>query len=134
MQNAEIFTVFCRADSLEKIKTLPRSLSGLPFKLKGKIGLCLPADFELMNQTGRFTIPHMPIYEFHCEKCGADSEVLVRSSRWQGTACPKCGARRLTKKLSVFASSVGGESSEAASCSGNPGSCGMCGTGRPHSH
>ena len=22
----------------------------------------------------------MPIYEFHCEKCGKDSEILVRSS------------------------------------------------------
>jgi len=87
-----------------------------------------------MNRTGRFTFPDMPIYEFHCEKCGADSEILVRSSRWQGTACPKCGATRLTKKLSVFASGVGGESSEAASCSGHPGSCGLCGTGRPHSH
>ncbi len=76
----------------------------------------------------------MPIYEFHSGKCGADSEILVRSSRWHGTACPKCGAKKLTKKLSVFASSVGGQSSEGASCSGNPGSCGMCGTGKPHSH
>ncbi|HEY3861393.1 MAG TPA: zinc ribbon domain-containing protein [Verrucomicrobiae bacterium] len=77
----------------------------------------------------------MPIYEFHCGKCGKDSEVLVRSSRWEGTACPKCGSRRLAKKLSVFASN-GGESSAAAgaSCSGQPSSCGMCGTGRPHSH
>jgi putative FmdB family regulatory protein len=75
----------------------------------------------------------MPIYEFHCEKCGADSEVLVRSSRWQGTPCPKCGAKRLTKKLSVFASSVAGQTQDA-SCSGNPRSCGMCGTGKPHSH
>jgi hypothetical protein len=38
----------------------------------------------------------------------------------------------LTKKLSVFASNVAGQTSE--SCSGNPGSCGMCGTGKPHSH
>jgi hypothetical protein len=33
----------------------------------------------------------------------------------------------------VFASSSGGESADP-SCSGNPGSCGMCGTGRPHTH
>jgi putative FmdB family regulatory protein len=76
----------------------------------------------------------MPIYEFHCQKCGTDSELLVRSSRWQGTPCPKCGSTKLAKKLSVFASGAGGESSEPASCSGHPGSCGMCGTGRPHSH
>jgi putative FmdB family regulatory protein len=75
----------------------------------------------------------MPIYEFHCGKCGKDSEVLVRSSKWEGTPCPHCGSAKLSKKLSVFASSVAGSGSEP-SCNGNPGSCGMCGTGRPHSH
>jgi len=75
----------------------------------------------------------MPIYEFHCGECGKDSEVLVRSSKWEGTPCPHCGSAKLSKKLSVFASSVAGSGSEP-SCSGNPGSCGMCGTGRPHSH
>ena len=75
----------------------------------------------------------MPIYEFHCGKCGADSEILVRSARWEKTPCPKCGSKKLTKKLSVFSSS-GGDTSEPPSCSGNPRSCGMCGTGRPHSH
>src|SRR5690348_14490116 len=48
---------------------------------------------------------YMPIYEFHCEKCGKDSEVLVRSSDWKGTECPKCGSTKLEKKFSVFASS-----------------------------
>jgi putative FmdB family regulatory protein len=75
----------------------------------------------------------MPIYEFHCEKCERDSEVLVRSSDWKGTKCPHCGSEKLAKKLSVFASSANGGADDA-SCSGNPGSCGMCGTGRPHSH
>lgn len=79
-------------------------------------------------------IPSMPIYEFHCEKCGKDSELLVRSRKWEGTPCPKCGSTKLAKKLSVFASSSAGDSGPADSCSGNPGSCGMCGTGRPHSH
>ena len=76
----------------------------------------------------------MPIYEFHCGKCGADSEVLVRSSRKNDASCPKCGSKRLTKKLSLFASSGGENSSEAAACTGQPSSCGLCGTGRPHSH
>ena len=77
----------------------------------------------------------MPIYEFHCEKCGKDSEVLVRSSDWKGTPCPKCGSTRLEKKFSTFASSMaGGGAGEGASCSGVPSSCGMCGTGKPHSH
>jgi putative FmdB family regulatory protein len=76
----------------------------------------------------------MPIYEFHCAKCDKDSEVLVRSSNWEGTQCPHCGSTKLAKKFSVFASSANGGESEAPSCSGNPGSCGMCGTGKPHSH
>ncbi|HWF19438.1 MAG TPA: FmdB family zinc ribbon protein [Verrucomicrobiae bacterium] len=76
----------------------------------------------------------MPIYEFHCEKCEKDSEILVRSSEWEGTKCPHCGSTKLSKKLSVFASSTGGANAPDPSCSGNPRSCGMCGTGKPHSH
>ncbi|MSU20507.1 MAG: zinc ribbon domain-containing protein [Pedosphaera sp.] len=77
----------------------------------------------------------MPIYEFHCGKCDQDSEVLVRSSHWEGTACPHCGSTKLAKKLSVFASSGGdGAGNEGAACSGVPRSCGRCGTGVPHSH
>jgi len=75
----------------------------------------------------------MPIYEFHCDSCDKDSEVLVRSSKWEGTPCPHCGSKKLQKKLSVFASSMAGEA-EAPSCTGKPRSCGMCGTGKPHSH
>ena len=46
----------------------------------------------------------MPIYEFHCEQCARDSEILVRSSDWKGTECPHCGSKKLSKKFSVFAS------------------------------
>jgi putative FmdB family regulatory protein len=59
----------------------------------------------------------MPIYEFHCGKCERDSEILVRSSDWKGTACPHCGSKKLTKQLSVFA---------ASGSSGGKGSCGSC--------
>ena len=79
----------------------------------------------------------MPIYEFHCAKCDKDSEVLVRSTRWEGTACTHCGSTRLTKKFSVFASSTAGAGTGAAAepaCTGQPRSCGLCGTGKPHSH
>jgi putative FmdB family regulatory protein len=76
----------------------------------------------------------MPIYEFHCNACEQDSEVLVRSTDWKGTPCPKCGSTKLEKKLSVFASSVAGQTSDGPSCSGQPSSCGLCGTGKAHSH
>lgn len=76
----------------------------------------------------------MPIYEFHCDSCDRDSEVLVRSSRWEGTPCPHCGSKKLSKKFSTFASATAGGSGDAPVCTGQPKSCGMCGTGRPHSH
>ena len=76
----------------------------------------------------------MPIYEFHCEGCGKDSEVLVRSTLWKGTSCPHCGSAKVNKKLSMFASSSGTSGGEGPSCSGQPSSCGLCGTGKPHSH
>lgn len=78
----------------------------------------------------------MPIYEFTCQACRRDSEVLVRSSNWSGTPCPHCGSPDLTKKLSSFAPAIAGGAGAApdASCSGNPRSCGLCGTGKPHSH
>lgn len=79
----------------------------------------------------------MPIYEFHCEGCGKDSEVLVRSSAWKGTACPHCGSQKLDKKFSVFASS-GAAADVAGTCampSGRGGGgCGGCCGGGPHRH
>jgi putative FmdB family regulatory protein len=67
----------------------------------------------------------MPLYEFHCVGCDRDSEVLVRTTRWEGTPCPHCGSVKLEKKLSVFA--AGGEPAEPApDCTGNPGACGRC--------
>jgi putative FmdB family regulatory protein len=77
----------------------------------------------------------MPIYEFHCEKCEKDSEILVRSRDWKGTECPRCGSKKLVKKFSVFASAAGGDqpASGPACDSRGSGSCGCCGGG-PHNH
>ena len=76
----------------------------------------------------------MPIYEFHCAGCERDSEILVRSADWKGTACPHCGSARLEKKFSTFASNVTSQGGDLPACSGTPTSCGRCGTGVPHSH
>jgi putative FmdB family regulatory protein len=73
----------------------------------------------------------MPIYEFHCEKCGSDSEILVRSSDWKGAECPHCGSRKLSKKFSTFAAASSGGGSES-SCTSNGGG-GCCG-GHCHGH
>jgi len=72
----------------------------------------------------------MPIYEFHCQGCGKDNEILTRSTDWSGTQCPDCGSEKLEKKLSVFAAGASKSSSgnmpAPPACSGDPGNCGMC--------
>jgi putative FmdB family regulatory protein len=65
----------------------------------------------------------MPIYEFHCEKCERDSEILVRSSDWKGTACPHCGSKKLSKKFSIFASASSGGGHNAPMCASGGGGC-----------
>jgi putative FmdB family regulatory protein len=72
-------------------------------------------------------MPAMPLYEFHCNACGKDNEILVRSSDWKGTECPACKSTRLVKKLSVFAAST-----KEAGGSRLPPACGPCG-GHVHS-
>jgi putative FmdB family regulatory protein len=64
----------------------------------------------------------MPIYEFHCEKCGRDSELLVRSTNWKNSECPHCGSKKLSKKFSTFAAAASGAS--AGSGNGGAHSCG----------
>jgi putative FmdB family regulatory protein len=73
----------------------------------------------------------MPIYEFHCEKCQRDSEILVRSANWRGTACPHCGSTKLDKKFSTFAASSASSSNSAPACASGGGGC--CG-GHCHGH
>jgi putative FmdB family regulatory protein len=77
----------------------------------------------------------MPIYEFHCGKCDKDSEILVRSSNWEGTPCPHCGSTKLAKKFSTFASHGAGENGacETPNRAAGGGCCG-CASGRPHKH
>jgi putative FmdB family regulatory protein len=76
----------------------------------------------------------MPLYEFVCSKCEKDFELLVRTVNWHGDAeCPHCGSKKLTKKLSVFASQVANNQSASAPqpCS-RPGGCGCVGGHHHH--
>ena len=74
----------------------------------------------------------MPIYEFHCEQCERDSEVLVRSSDWKRATCPQCGSPRLIKKFSTFASSAPSGAAPRGPQGGSAG--GHCCGGGCHSH
>ena len=54
----------------------------------------------------------MPIYEYICDDCGHEFEVLIRGA--EQPVCPSCGQSRLTKQLSVPAAHVAAPA--ASSC------------------
>ena len=43
----------------------------------------------------------MPLYEFRCQACGKEIEVLQKISEAPRTICPACGAAALVKKVSA---------------------------------
>ena len=69
----------------------------------------------------------MPIYEYNCDHCKADFELLVRGN--QQPECPQCNQYDLTKKLSVASAP---KSSDSLPMRSAPESCAMprcCGGG-----
>ena len=66
----------------------------------------------------------MPIFEYACRECGTVFEELVTSADGPAPRCPKCDARRVEKRPSVFAAH-GGRST--ASPLPRAGGCGRCG-------
>lgn len=65
----------------------------------------------------------MPIYEYQCEDCGTEFELLVRSDT--ALVCPTCESTNLEKQLSVFATEKSSDGADAAMAGGAP--CGTCG-------
>ena len=63
----------------------------------------------------------MPIYEYACQDCGREFEMLVRSDT--RPACPQCHSEQLDKQLSVFATAAAAPEAAPAM----PGPCGSCG-------
>ncbi|MEE9566567.1 MAG: zinc ribbon domain-containing protein, partial [Desulfobacteria bacterium] len=49
----------------------------------------------------------MPLYEFSCPKCGHEFEQIVFASDKKPIECPKCGASKPERLLSVFSSNLG---------------------------
>ncbi|HEY3278415.1 MAG TPA: zinc ribbon domain-containing protein [Syntrophorhabdaceae bacterium] len=62
----------------------------------------------------------MPIYEYRCEKCGNEFELIV--FRNDEPECPACGDKAPTKKMSSFGFSAGSKFKSSGSGSG----CGGC--------
>ena len=61
----------------------------------------------------------MPIYEYHCGKCGCDFEELVMSST-EKVKCPECKSGKVKKQMSAasFKSSGNFSSNAGPSCAG----------------
>lgn len=68
----------------------------------------------------------MPLYEYRCQKCGEDCELLVRNDN--DVKCPQCGSMKLARQLSVVAApSSGAKMADLPmSACGRP----QCGQGR----
>ena len=72
----------------------------------------------------------MPIYDYRCEDCGTDFELLVRSDTT--LECPRCHGARLERRLSLPAPAAAGGRQQGASGAGQSGG-GCCG-GSCHTH
>ena len=68
----------------------------------------------------------MPLFEYSCEKCQNEFELLVRSS--DKPTCPDCGSNQLEKRFSVPAAHAA-SGSQLPLASMPP--CGGGGCGRP---
>ncbi|MGH7166634.1 MAG: FmdB family zinc ribbon protein [Nitrospiraceae bacterium] len=52
----------------------------------------------------------MPLYEYRCEGCGQQFEVVQPvSAKAEETPCPHCQARKATRLMSAFASKIVGD-------------------------
>ena len=71
----------------------------------------------------------MPIYEYTCDKCRSDFELLVRGG--EDPECPQCGSTRLAKQFSVPVAHSGVSKDLPICGAPAPGACGMpdCGSG-----
>ncbi len=76
----------------------------------------------------------MPIYEYSCDKCGHQFDVLIRNEKDYPAKCPACGKGKPVKAFSTFAvsmaagSSVSREACEACPTAGTGcGGGGCCG-------
>ena len=71
----------------------------------------------------------MPIYEYRCDTCSGNFEVLTSfAERDQAQSCPMCKAAQTKVMVSSFAS-IGGGSAPLDFGSGGGGGGGCCGGG-----
>ncbi|MCS7231833.1 MAG: zinc ribbon domain-containing protein [Elusimicrobiota bacterium] len=66
----------------------------------------------------------MPIYEYKCNKCGNEFELLLFSG--EEAVCPKCGEKNLTKKISLVSFHSEGDITSSDFSSNSTSSCSTC--------
>lgn len=60
----------------------------------------------------------MPLYEYRCDNCGNQFEVLQRlDANAQDLECPECGSNELAKQFSTFAANTSTGPTAAATAS-----------------
>jgi len=66
----------------------------------------------------------MPIYEYHCPRCGSNFEKLVTAQT--SVTCPSCESEEVTRTMSTFGLKVGTAFVPATGggCGCTPSSCG----------
>lgn len=71
----------------------------------------------------------MPIYEYVCMRCESHFEELVRGD--EHPACPDCGATKVSRQFSVFATRAEQPQPSFRAATGRGGGCcgGSCGCG-----
>lgn len=64
----------------------------------------------------------MPVYEYHCETCGEDFDLFVRSATKRSEPeCPRCGSTKVKKAVSLFGvGGTGTRGDRSASCGPGP--------------
>jgi len=64
----------------------------------------------------------MPVYEYHCETCGEDFDLFVRSATQRSEPeCPHCGSTDVKKAISLFGVGGAGATLDSrASCGPGP--------------
>ncbi len=69
----------------------------------------------------------MPFYEYHCDACGADFQVFVKTMDAPTPTCEACGAAKVSRKLSVFGVGASQPAPAPSGCAGceRGGSCPM---------
>jgi len=58
----------------------------------------------------------MPIFEYTCPNCGEAFEKIILNRSQPPPVCPKCGFKRVDRKLSVFATANPSPKSLRAAC------------------